>query len=581
MIPNPLWRPTARHGVVEHLLQAARGGAGADEASAFTGRTREVDVVVEWVTAREPGIRVVTEPPGTGKSAIVGRVVSLADPDERARLGTYLTADTGSRLTDAQDSEWGHSDPGLDAVHAHVHARGLTADRIVELLDRQLTARGILPPDVGDRGRNPALLVGELQRRDAASGPVPPVIVVDGLDEARGEAFSIADRLLSELAALATVIVATRQVPGPPGAPSLIDRLTPDGADIDLGTPGAVDRGRADLQGYVVRRLAGVSPVMDADVVADRLVTGMRGDQPFLLARVVTDQLRAAPVDTSSDGWWESVASSFEAAFEADLARVAVPGHRGLPADVPPRKVAWALVAALTWAFGAGFPEEEWLTAAHVLAPEAELDPGHISWMLEQAGRYVVQDGEGGTAVYRVAHQSIADLLHPRYTPTPHTPFDPSALPVATALTDRYRDLLEAAVPAATAGYLWQYLWRHVASAGPDALPGLRDLAARDASLRPDVAMACLEIAERFRFWGQRAEALPPTQEAVAIRRELAAANPAFLPDLAGALNNLGIRYSELGRRDEALPPTSRSTPPGSRTSSGHAQRHRWPSTAR
>ena len=57
---------------------------------------------------------------------------------------------------------------------------------------------------------------------------------------------------------------------------------------------------------------------------------------------------------------------------------------------------------------------------------------------------------------------------------------------------------------------------------------------------------------------GRRAEALPPTEEAVGIYRELAQTNPAFRPDLARSLTNLGIRYSELGRRAEALPPAKR-----------------------
>ena len=54
---------------------------------------------------------------------------------------------------------------------------------------------------------------------------------------------------------------------------------------------------------------------------------------------------------------------------------------------------------------------------------------------------------------------------------------------------------------------------------------------------------------------GRPAEALPVTQEAVAIRRELAAAYPdRYRPDLARSLTNLGVRFSELGRPAEALP---------------------------
>ena len=46
MFPNPRYDPGAPERVVEHLLLAARGGAGPDERSWFTGRTAEVDQVV-------------------------------------------------------------------------------------------------------------------------------------------------------------------------------------------------------------------------------------------------------------------------------------------------------------------------------------------------------------------------------------------------------------------------------------------------------------------------------------------------------------------------------------------------------
>ena len=86
MFPNPLYDPAAPERVVEHLLLAARGGASQDERSWFTGRTVEVDLVVAWVRSRQPGVHVITGSAGTGKIAIAGRVVSLSNPAERARL---------------------------------------------------------------------------------------------------------------------------------------------------------------------------------------------------------------------------------------------------------------------------------------------------------------------------------------------------------------------------------------------------------------------------------------------------------------------------------------------------------------
>ena len=58
------------------------------------------------------------------------------------------------------------------------------------------------------------------------------------------------------------------------------------------------------------------------------------------------------------------------------------------------------------------------------------------------------------------------------------------------------------------------------------------------------------DITQRF----YAGEALPDTEEAVALYRELAAASPdRYRPGLAESLNNLGFWYSELGRLAEAL----------------------------
>ena len=78
----------------------------------------------------------------------------------------------------------------------------------------------------------------------------------------------------------------------------------------------------ADVRAYITGRLAGVNPRMDGEAVAVYLAgeASMTGSGPFLLARLVTDQLRASPVDTSEPGWQEQVSHSIEDAFDTDLA---------------------------------------------------------------------------------------------------------------------------------------------------------------------------------------------------------------------------------------------------------------------
>ena len=131
MFPNPLYDPGAPEQVVEHLLLAARGGASDDEHSWFTGRTVEVDQVVAWVRSGQPGLHVITGSAGTGKTAIAGRVVSLSNREERERLL-------------AEGHAAGARRPGRAIGAAHVHARGLTADRAADDHRRQLVRTGVL-----------------------------------------------------------------------------------------------------------------------------------------------------------------------------------------------------------------------------------------------------------------------------------------------------------------------------------------------------------------------------------------------------------------------------------------------------
>jgi hypothetical protein len=237
MLPNRLWDQGAPEVVVEHLLLAARGGTSAEHRSWFTGREAEVGEVISWVTAGGPGVRVVTGSAGTGKSALVGRVVSLSNPDERRRL-----------LPDGAPGA--HADPGERSVAAHMHARGLTADRMAEQLDGQLVRSGVLNPGERER-RNAAELVGALQRA-AEEGGLPPVLVVDGLDEARGEMFTIAGDLLVRLAAYASIVVSTRRVARAEPPASLVGVLQP-AAVLDLDDPVPRESGQ---RGPVVEVLA-------------------------------------------------------------------------------------------------------------------------------------------------------------------------------------------------------------------------------------------------------------------------------------------------------------------------------------
>lgn len=532
MIPNPLYRPEAPERVVEHLLLAARSGR--EDRSWFTGRAAEVNRVVSWARERSPGIRVITGSAGVGKSAILGRVVSLSDPAERVRL---LSQDPLP-----------HDDPGEHSVDAHLHARGLAANQAAADLGPQLVRSGHLNQQ--EDARNAYELVGQLERAGQRGARVP-VVVVDGLDEARSKA-EVADGILSLpdflvlLKRHATIIVSAREVSKHDSQrSSLVEVLAGGQADLDLDADETRERSRTDIRAYIERRLANVAPAMDPELVAAQLTTpaSITGEGPFLLARLVTDQLRAAPVDTSQPGWESMISHSIGEALDTDLADARDPVR------------ARVLLTALTWGFGAGFPEEEWLACARALAPDHEFTSADVAIVLDDMGRYILQDGLGGVAVYRLAHQVLAEHVRPRYAPTLSQPFDPQALPVVNALADRYHTILDAGMPADKPTYLRRYIARHAAVAGPAGLQRLESLVEPVLGLLLDYADAELEIAAVLRRGDLLQEAVALAEDAARIRRLFAQHDPAFLPALAVALTNVGICFQELEQPGDALAP--------------------------
>jgi len=536
MFPNPRWVPGLPKQVLDHLLLAARGGAGPDERSRFTGRAAEVGQVVDWLQSGQPGLFLVTGSPGTGKSAIAGRVATLSDPTERQRLL-------------AEASALGHPDPGERSVAAHVYARDLTADGVADAIASQLVGAGVLPPQA-DR-RNAAELVGQLQRA-RENDARPPVIIIDGLDEAAEDAFIVADDLVRRLARYAAVIVTTREIRRDGSPWSLMATLSGGAAVLDLDDPAVRVRGLADIRAYLAARLTGVSPRMDAAVVADYIAGqwGAAGTTPFALAQLVADGLRAAPVDTSVGDWPDTLPATMADAFDAELDGVPSPAHRPVPEGWTAASMARVMLTALTWAQGAGFPAGEWVACANGIAPAGgEFETGDVGWVFGEFGAHVTRGRDGdGADCYRLADEVVRRHLRPPYQPGPEQPFDPQASPVAAALTSRYRSRLGSGELIGPAGYLPRHLWWHAAEAGPGGLGPLDEIAESVPALRPDVGKAARHVAARLRAVRRPGDAQAHDRTATDVYLRLAEDDPrGSAPALAEALDDLSRDYREAG----------------------------------
>lgn len=366
--------------IPDPLDQAARGIEFGESGFYFKGRTHVLTEIASWLRDGT-GLMVLTGPPGSGKSAVVGRVVVLSDPAARA-----LAKSSGS-LDGVPDE----SLPPLRSVDMALHVKGLSLPEFA----RAIGQKAGLDLSIGASFDQQSFVeqVKNLNR--------PVTLGVDALDEA-SEPWQIGlllRRLVED--ANARVLIGTRRSPdgrtlraGSDRHALLIDLFGEGATIVDLGDE---SDSQADIAAYVVARLKDPSSRHrgnnDAILDAARLVAE-RAQGVFLYARVVSRTMQdASTLDISlPEGPAEAFAQDLSIRFKE---------HRSLVDD---------LLRALAWAEGGGLSRQAWILVASAVSPgETMYDDTDVAWVLDNAGVHILETGEAGQTVYRLAHQSFAD----------------------------------------------------------------------------------------------------------------------------------------------------------------------------
>ncbi|MER8095546.1 tetratricopeptide repeat protein, partial [Streptomyces goshikiensis] len=527
MFDNPLRSANPEPELVEHLVQAARGAAPDDEGWFFSGRRRVLGEITEWLEARQPGLFLVTGSAGSGKSAVLGRIATLSDPDHRADILAH------NPLV-PQDP-----DPGEGSVDVALHLRGFTVQQLAEAIARRLA----LP-----RPQTPAALIAEVEQGWPDSRRL--VLVLDGLDEAApDQAHPVVEQLLAPLSRLSCVLLGSRDRPFRPQqepgesldqAVSRLLDVRARASDLD-----AESDTESDIREYCRRRLLARGLTDPDATTATGLVAGRASTRSggFLFARMATDSLlrrfAAAGTEDRDWDWEEGIPSSISAAFTEDLESGPVRERDGV---VLPH-AAEDLLTALAWSAGNGMPARGvWEAAASALSGDGiEYGPEDVDWLLNEYGRYVVEDTDGTQAVYRLYHREF--IAHLQQVSQPSDP----AYRVARAMVDLLRG-------QDANRYTRRSLSAHAVMAGTPGIALLRELADDREEFLSPLAHALGDLAVSWSEDGRREEALPLSQEATDLHRTLAETDPgAYLPDLAGSLNNLATFQSSTGDRQGAL----------------------------
>ena len=358
----------------EHFLPRARGVAGpAEPGQRFVGRQAALRDLVTWLgDPDERSARVVTGGPGSGKSAVIGRLVVLSDSSWRRTVPLQdLAADTI---------------PSEGSFATGIHARGLTTK---EVLTAICAAAGV-------QADTPADLLREMRR-----GPL--TVAIDAVDEALDPSGLVTGVLVPLVetgpAHGLRLLLGTR--------PHLLPALGMADSAVDLDDERYADPD--SLFQYVLRGLEAGSPQSPyhcaaEDVVADvaKAVAEAAGHS-FLVARIVSRTLlsRDQVPDPDDPLWRAGLPGTAAEAMHDDLQI-----RLGAEADR-----ARDLLRPLAFAFGAGLPWEDlWAPLSSKLS-EHDYTDADLVWLRENAGSYVVEAMESGHSVYRLYHAALSEYL--------------------------------------------------------------------------------------------------------------------------------------------------------------------------
>jgi WD40 repeat protein len=375
----------------DHFEPRARGilPSQVREGSYFTGRVKVLGELFSWLAQSDGAdyrARVITGAPGSGKSAVLGRLIGLASPQLRSEwIGSGAT---GAQLKTALP-------PGLTATA--VHARGLTVDEVAAQISDGLgiaetTAAGLL-----------AALRTSWQPRPSM------MVVVDAVDEAE-KPYRLIVELLGPVASAASrtrlrLLIGTRRG----GGDDLLQQFGLAAVILDLDTPGYLDI--ADIQEYVRRTLLAegdahaTTPYRGQPAIAAAVAGAVaaRAAPSFLVAQLTALSLTEAaqPIDTTAPGWMEAFPSTVGAAMELYL-RDAYTGGPWLR----------DLLTALAWSQGDGLDDLQlWAAVASELGAAEYSERDVVRLLDSSAADLLHHTAHGDQVAHRLFHEALGEHL--------------------------------------------------------------------------------------------------------------------------------------------------------------------------
>ncbi len=370
----------------------------------FQGRRTALAEITGWLDRDRPDRRalVVTGSPGAGKSAVLGRIVTTADPQLRAALPPD---DRTARATEG-------------SVACAVHAAGKTALEVATEIARAFSAE--LPPLTGQLDN----LAPAVSKAAAEQGQGHLNLVIDALDEASrpADTRSIVTKIVRPmLRAGAQVVVGSRRKDE---AGDILPAFGNAVAVIDLDDPQYYSP--QDIEAYALATLQqrGTEPDPDnpyadtdaARPLAARIAELSHGN--FLVAGMTAQSHADLDQEPADPRELTAYSEDAEEALYETLERVLERGEAAGSSVTTALTVLTALAALTALAFGEtpGLPCELWSAALESLPgerPPVRLQDTQLAGFARSAaGSFLVESsGQDSKAVFGLFHQALNDAL--------------------------------------------------------------------------------------------------------------------------------------------------------------------------
>ncbi|MET9850037.1 hypothetical protein [Streptomyces ossamyceticus] len=402
-----------REAFARHFLPKARASVRTDGVTwDFTGRREALRRIVTWLTDPADNHRglVVSGGPGSGKTAVLGLIASLADPRHHAHVPIDRVGVREEAL------------PPPNSLTTVIHAAGLKAETIVDAVAhaarRSTTSTPVVLIDAVDETDEPELLIDEVLKHLLLDGSVRLLL-------------GMRTELATRLHDLCDMVDLDGDFADPDGLRRHVEHV------LLQATEDSPFR-RAPAAGTVSRVAEGVARVAEPSFLVGRL-----------LARMLA--ARAEPPDLHP-GWETELPRLPGEILERDLTERLGREHAERALD---------LLRPLAFAEGNGLPDEDiWAGLAGRMAGR-HYDYADVLWLREHVGSYAVRSTDQGHTVYQPHHLSLAE--HLRAVPDPqavHRCFVDHLVDHTPVRADGTRDWRRASF------YTHAYLATHIAKAG-------------------------------------------------------------------------------------------------------------------